>query len=59
MSRTIISKIMKKGNLTYDEAIKDFNINILDKNPTKSFILATDENQDIHSLNNILIYLQK
>jgi hypothetical protein len=54
----IIAKIMKKNNITYDEAIKDFNINILDKNPTISFILATDENQDILSdYNNKMLFL--
>jgi hypothetical protein len=54
----IIVKIMKKNSLTYDEAIRNFNLNILDKNPTISFILITDQNQDLLSeYNNKMLFL--
>jgi hypothetical protein len=54
----ILAILMKKKKLTEDEAIKYFNIEILDKNPVISFIKTSNETPDVLSeYNNSMLFL--
>jgi hypothetical protein len=54
----ILAILMKKKKLTEDEAIRYFNVEILDKTPIISFIKTSNETPDILSeYNNSMLFL--